>query len=129
MTTIPMPEPIGYFACNPETLEPEWDEGCVCQDNIYNQEDIGAVGRAIIFSDQAEAYADARVREILGRAESQIMKMHEQAVKARVHPDQAEEGWNESCADRAIALGKAVLAIRALLPPLPGPATATEEKS
>lgn len=72
-----------------------------------------------------EAYAAAKVREALERAESQIMKMHDQAVKARVHPDQAEEGWNDSCADRAIALGEAVLAIRSIIPPLPGPVEPT----
>src|SRR5690625_3471162 len=71
-------------------------------------------GTYLSTTDQAEAYADQRVKQALELAELQIMKMHEQAVKTRVHPDQAEEGWNESCADRAIALGEAVLAIRAL---------------
>lgn len=67
-----MLEPVGYFACDPETLEPVWDEGCVCQDDIYNQEDFGTIGRPFIFTDQAEAYADARVREALEEAANAV---------------------------------------------------------
>lgn len=71
-----MLEPVGYFACNPETLDPEWGEDCVCQDDVYDPEVTGTVGRPFVFADQAEAYADARVREALEEV-AQIADSHD----------------------------------------------------
>lgn len=65
MSTVKKPEPVGYFACNPETLKPEWGEDCVCQDNIYEPDENGTVGRPFVFADQAEAYAAERVQKAL----------------------------------------------------------------
>ena len=84
-----------------------------------------SVGQKFITTTQAEAYADARVREALEQAEAKLMEMHEHAVKSRVPPDEDEDGWNTSCADRAIALGEAGLTIRALIPQLSGPVEPT----
>lgn len=63
MSTVKKPEPVGYFAYNPETLKPEWSEDCVCQDNIYEPDETGTVGRPFVFADQAEAYANALAAE------------------------------------------------------------------
>lgn len=68
-----MLEPVGYFACNPESLKPEWGEDCVCQDDVYDPEETGTIGRPFVFVDQAEAYADARVREALEEAAKTVM--------------------------------------------------------
>lgn len=43
---------VGYFACNPDTLKPEWGEDCVCQDDVYNPEETGTIGRPFVFADQ-----------------------------------------------------------------------------
>ena len=67
-----MPEPVGYFACNPESLKPEWGEDCVCQDDVYDPEETGTVGRPFVFADQAEAYANERVREALEEAAQEV---------------------------------------------------------
>lgn len=77
---------------------------------------VGGIPRYLFTGNQMESYAAAKVREGLEEAEAKLMEMHEHAVKSRVPPDEDEDGWNTSCADRAIALGEAVLAIRALLP-------------
>lgn len=63
MTNVKMPKPVGYFECDPETLEPIWGDECISEDNIYGIEETCTIGRAIIFADQAQAYADERVRE------------------------------------------------------------------
>ncbi len=68
MSKVTMPKPVGYFACDPKTLNPEWGEECVCQDDIYCPDDTGTVGRAFVFVDQAEAYTTAKVRKALEEA-------------------------------------------------------------
>lgn len=68
MTDVKMPKPVGYFSCHPETLNPEWGEDCVCQDNMYCADETGTIGRPFIFTDQAEAYKNVCVREALEEA-------------------------------------------------------------
>lgn len=79
MTNVKMPRPIGYFECDPETLEPIWGEECICQDNVYDQEETGTVGRKMIFSDQAQSYVDERVREALEEAALMVDNCHPKA--------------------------------------------------
>lgn len=68
MTKIQMPEPVAYLACNPETNKPEWSESCVCEDPVFTLDDTGTISWGVVFVEQAEAYADARVRGGAGRS-------------------------------------------------------------
>lgn len=77
------------------------------------------VGSLLITTDQAEAYAAAKVREALEEAQVILTGMYTDAVKARVPEGDDEEGWNSHCLERALALQDAVLKIRALLPSTP----------
>lgn len=69
-------KPFAYFACDPDTKLPVWDEGCVCEDDIYSPDDTGTFGRGIVFFDQAEAYAAAKVREALEQAATVADRQH-----------------------------------------------------
>lgn len=116
MTQTPMPDPVAEI-CSGHTLH--WTgSGPIAP---LCERSGAKVGNLLITTTQAEAYALTKVREALEQAEKRILEMHERYVKARVPPSEDEGGWNTSCADRAIALGEAALAVRALLPAKPKP--------
>lgn len=116
MSKVTMPKPVGYFACDPKTLNPEWGEECVCQDDIYCPDDTGTVGRAFIFMDQAEAYAAAKVREALEEAAKVCDDRANQNELATsgVEPDEVS-----SLRSAAWQMGVCARAIRALIPSTP----------
>lgn len=74
------------------------------------------VGSRLITTDQAEAYATARVREALAEVESKLESMQTAALKERVPESEDEQGWNTDCIARALALNQAILEIRTITP-------------
>lgn len=87
-------KPFAYFACNPHTLKPVWSEDCVCQDDVYSEDETGTIGRPIVFVEDAEAYTDAKVRAALEDVAKMVLE----------------------CDPRANHRGIAI-AIRAIIPP------------
>ncbi|MGO3891391.1 MAG: hypothetical protein ACTJHW_10475 [Paenalcaligenes sp.] len=86
-------------------------EDCVCQDNIYEPDETGTVGRPFVFADQSEAYKDVCVREALEQA----------AKKPREYALQLDKnGWGNRFPDELAAIFNAAdnMAdrIRALIP-------------
>lgn len=77
------------------------------------------VGDWLITTTQAEAYANARVREALEAVESTLESMQTAALKQRVPEDEDEGGWNGDCIASALAISQAILEIRTLLPSTP----------
>ncbi|KAA0910651.1 hypothetical protein [Pusillimonas sp. ANT_WB101] len=84
-------------------------------ERIYPEKKYGAESVSLITTDQAEAYSAARVREALESAQSILMEMYTEAIKARVPESEDEEGWNESCLERALAISDATMKVRALI--------------
>lgn len=75
-----------------------------------------AEGTTLITTEQAEAYAVARVREALEEADQALETLYTEALNARVSDDEDDEAWNLTCLARAQSLSQAQLKIRALLP-------------
>lgn len=110
---VKMPVPVAWL----QTCRKKPDNHAL----TYNKEvpalkNLGYRAEGLITTDQAEAYAAAKVREALEVMESMLTSMYTDAVKARVPEAGDEEGWNSHCLERALALQEAVLAIRALSP-------------
>lgn len=113
MSKVTMPEPVAHAVTNKRhpkaSIALHHDASFAVGDDDLLIEDL-------ITTTQAEAYAAAKARAALEEAEAILTGMYTDAVKARVPEAEDEQGWNASCADRAIAIGEAVLAIRALIP-------------
>lgn len=120
--TIPMPEPFMYGIMEPDGT-PYFGELCVSGDkgdlaadisDLNDGNDTGPYKEvALITTTQAEAYADARVREALREVASSVEQHHPKATPRGI-----------AAAIRLIAGTDGLTA-----PPLPAPATTTEGKS
>jgi len=102
MSKIKMPEPVTYAHFTEEGVIRMWSRN---PDNLQAvTEAIGKQPTALITTTQAEAYADARVREALEQAAKQC--------EGRYQP------WGNLADDRAAdCMSRAAGRIRALIPP------------
>ena len=106
--TIPMPEPVAMIGSVYQLL---WLGGSVAE---ISKRTGATVGSHLITTTQAEAYADARVREALEEA----LQLTSRRTMHLPHYSDFDRGYAEG-------RSSAAMEIRALLPPLPGPVEPT----
>lgn len=107
--TIPMPEPVAYLY--------EYEDGQkVLTSSLDAIQRSSKAWLPMITTTQAEAYADARVREALEEVNQVLEGLYTEALNARVPEDEDDEAWNITCLARAQSISQAQLKIRALIP-------------
>lgn len=128
-----MPEPVAYpsdewveaFFGRPDETGYYYFRGDF--GNIAYRFQLGAQASNFITTDQAEAYANARVREALEELNNQAQKLYESSLKSRLTRDGAADEdelkaidlWNVEAVGMAKAYTTMQKAIRALIPKEP----------
>lgn len=121
MSKVTMPEPTAWM------LAVQTMGGDVGWKLSWTQSGAGVCNRlsgathekALITTDQAEAYADARVREALEKASDLLEQAFMEELKSRIPGedlDEADEQFNAFHGARAFGVSRAQQIIRALIP-------------
>lgn len=110
MTKVTMPEPAIqiYFDENADTaIFAKGSDEAIATLTVFG-ESVCDVGQGFLTPDQAEAYADAKVREALECVSREVHNV--------LHPTNPREDWTQYAYIREEAAHDAESAIRALIP-------------